>query len=138
MSLNRKAASGAFARCVGEGAQRERSGDVGTEPEHEGEEAERSGFPAEGQARIRGGRRAAVLQSEAVGQRGAEWKRKPPLSGRGAKPVSDDSGRRNGAKWKRQPVERFNGGAAMERSGDGLNRRSQAPRGSASLGRFEA
>ena len=71
---------------------------------------------------------AAVLRSKAAGQRGAEPERKPPLSGRGAKPVSDDSGRRNGAKWKRQPVERFTGGAAMERSGDGLNWRSQAPK----------
>ena len=59
-----KLRSGAFARCVGEEAQRERSEDIGTKPEHEGEEAERSGFPAEGQARIRGGMSAAVLRSE--------------------------------------------------------------------------
>jgi hypothetical protein len=53
---------------------------------------------------------------------------KPPLSGRGEKPVSDDSRRWNGAQWKSQPVERFTGGTEMERSGDGLNWRSQAPK----------
>ena len=53
---------------------------------------------------------------------------KPPLSGRGEKPVSDDSRRWNGAQWKSQPLERFTGGAGMERSGAGLNWRSQAPK----------
>ena len=38
---------------------------------------------------------------------GAEPEQKPPLSGRGEKPVSDNSGRCNGAQWKSQAVERF-------------------------------
>ncbi|MGD0814630.1 MAG: hypothetical protein ABSA83_13570 [Verrucomicrobiota bacterium] len=45
---------------------------------------------------------------------------KPPLSGRGEQPVSDNSRRWNEAQWKSQPVERFTGGTGMERSGDGL------------------
>jgi hypothetical protein len=53
---------------------------------------------------------------------------KPPLSGRGAKPVSDDSGRWNEAQWQGQPVERFTGGTEMARNGSGLNRQSQAPK----------
>jgi hypothetical protein len=53
---------------------------------------------------------------------------KPPLSGRGEKPVSDDSRRWNEAQWKSQTVERFTGGTGMERRGDGLNWRSQAPK----------
>jgi hypothetical protein len=35
---------------------------------------------------------------------------------------------RSGAQWKSQPVERFTGGTATQRSGDGLNWRSQAPK----------
>ena len=52
---------------------------------------------------------------------------KPPFSGRGGMPVSDDPRRWNGAQWKSRSVERFTGGAGMERSGDGLNWLSQAP-----------
>jgi len=44
------------------------------------------------------------------------------------RPVSDDSRRGNGAQWKSRPVERFTGGAGMQRSGAGLNWRSQAPK----------
>ena len=53
---------------------------------------------------------------------------KPPLSGRGEKPVSYDSRRWNGAEWKSLPVERFTGVVGMERSGTVLNCRSQAPK----------
>ena len=82
---------------------------------------------------------AAVLRSEAEGMRGAEPERKPPLSGRGGKPVSDDSRRWNGAPWKSLPVEWFTGGTGMERSGDGLNGRSQArKRADVSLQNLEA
>jgi len=42
-------------------------------------------------------------------------------------PVSDNSRRWNGAQWKGKPVERFTGGTETQRSGDGLNWRSQAP-----------
>ena len=56
-----------------------------------GEKAERKAFQAEGQAGIGGGMRAAVLRSGAEGKRGVEPEQKPPLSGRGKTPASDDS-----------------------------------------------
>jgi hypothetical protein len=52
--------------------------------------------------------------------------RKLSLSPRRGTPVSEDSRRWNGARWKGQPVERFTGGAEMERNGDALNWRSHA------------
>ena len=52
--------------------------------------------------------------------------RKLSLSHRRGTPVFDDSRRCNGAQWKSLAVERFTDGTAKERSGDGLNWRSQA------------
>ena len=69
---------------------------------------------------------AAVLRSGDGREAGRGAEQKPPLSGRGEKPVSDDSRRWNGVEWKRGPVERFTGGAEMERSRDGLNWRFEA------------
>ncbi len=54
--------------------------------------------------------------------------RKLSLSPRRGTPVSEDSRRWNGALWKGPPVERFTGGTEMDRSGNGLNWRSQAPK----------
>ena len=54
--------------------------------------------------------------------------RKLTRSRRRGQPVFGDLRRCNGAEWKRGPVALVTGGAGMERSGTGLNWRSQAPK----------
>jgi len=53
--------------------------------------------------------------------------RKLTRSWRRGLPVFDDLRRCSGAEWKRGPAALVAGGAGMERSGTGLNWRSQAP-----------
>jgi hypothetical protein len=78
-----------------------------------GESAERSGFQAEGQARIRGGMSAVVLRSKRGAKRESAAKAKATaLRTRGKSPVSDNSGREA---ERNQSIGKWSGSLAVQK-----------------------